>query len=123
MNKKLNKRYWEFRKELFLIGHDASQAFDKIIIGFSTAGLGVFFYSIEKALSLFWLYILGGMLLVIAISNSLYSLKKSEDSNIICPSATSMVQTQALSGVAFVLALIVFILFIFLIHFHKFYFE
>ena len=128
----LDDRYWNIRKEYFIIGHDASQAYDKIIIGLSTAGLIAFYFSAIKTKSFLWLFMIGSFTLIISMSSSLYSLwhrqvyscnsinvlndeyegKSSTDSA--HKSGQVMVYRQGLSGITFIISLIIFFIFVLL---------
>ncbi len=79
---KLDERYYVVRREFFDVMHDASQAYDKAIVGLSTVILGFIFglllYKHQALHSFFWI-IAGSGCFIIAISLSLYSLWLRQD--------------------------------------------
>lgn len=132
---KCDERYYVVRKEFFDIMHDASQAFDKAIVGLSTAVLGfifgLFLYKQQEFQNFFWI-ILGSSCFIIAIGLSLYSLwlrqdfavkgvnhlnKEYQDEDDPCepfndPVIKKMEIAQKWSGIFFVIALAAMMIFV-----------
>ncbi len=131
--------YWQIRKEYFVIMHDASQAYDKIIMTFSTISLGFSFglVSYKGIANLNCFAILAGFVLILSIGLSLYSLwlrqdfsenamrnwkkvykveweynNKEEIKQFENSAAKKMVYTQALSGIFFVSGLFFILVFV-----------
>lgn len=77
-----DERYYVVRKEFFIISHDGSQAFNKIVIGFSSAiltfVLGFVLYG-EPSVHGGLLLGMAGAFLIVAIIFSLYSLWVCQD--------------------------------------------
>lgn len=129
---KLDTRYWVVRKEYWDIMHDASQSFDKLIIGISSAAIGFAFALIhyKQIINFICVGILAGILFVLAIILSLLSLwfrqdygfkairhlnkeYKNETSEPFEDNVIKQMElTQAISGILFVIALILLMIFI-----------
>lgn len=133
--------FWVIRKEYFEIMHDASQAFDKIIMTLSTFSLGFTFglVSYKSVVNLPCLAMFASLLFICSIASSLYSLWLRQDYGVKAmidwnavykidmeyerntpqkakqfesPMASRMVNAQAFSGVFFIIALLLLLIFV-----------
>lgn len=132
--------YWTIRLEYFDIMHDASQTFDKVIMTLSTISLGFTFglVSYKGSVNLPCFALLAGLLFILSIGSSLYSLWLRQDYGTKAihdwndeykiemeyqgyakktkqfedPVIKKMEITQALSGIFFVIALLFLLIFV-----------
>lgn len=132
--------YWTIRREYFDIMHDASQTFDKVIMTLSTISLGFTFglASYKGSVNLPCFAVLAGLLFILSIASSLYSLWLRQDYGVKAignwndeykvdmeyqdynkkskqfedPIIRRMEITQALSGIFFLTALFLLLIFV-----------
>ncbi len=130
--------FWTIRKEYFDIMHDASQSFDKVIMTLSTFALGFTFGLVSYKTTVYCpcLTVLAGLFFIFSIASSLYSLWLRQDYGVKAidnwnneykidmeyesgktkqfddPVIKKMEITQALSGLLFVMALLLLLIFV-----------